>query len=74
MRKIQNSNEIRIDTILDGRLMRIRHSRIALTLICALLVCLIGAIPSAAQQVTASITGQHRPDWCGHSWGQGYRN
>ncbi|MGI8961664.1 MAG: carboxypeptidase regulatory-like domain-containing protein [Bryobacteraceae bacterium] len=35
-----------------------KQSRIALTLMCALFACLIGAIPSPAQQVTATITGQ----------------
>src|SRR5204863_8919848 len=35
-----------------------KYGRIALALTCALLACFIGVIPTAAQQVTATITGQ----------------
>ena len=71
MRNIQNSSEIALDTILDGRLMR-TSTVISLTLIGALLVCLIGAFPAAAQQVTASITGQVTDPSGAAMAGQGY--
>src|SRR5438477_12919518 len=35
-----------------------KYRRTALTVVCALLACVIGAIPMLAQQVTATITGQ----------------
>src|SRR4051794_18337044 len=58
MRNIRTASEFRIGKILSGRLMQTRHSRVALTAICALLACFVGTVPSAAQQVTATITGQ----------------